>query len=153
MIAKSTLETAMAELSPILEEVLAAGGSVELTVSGNSMFPMLLHRKSKVKLTPADQLRRGDIPLYRRDSGAYVLHRIIGLRDGCYVCCGDNQWRPEPGIRPDQVLAVVSHFARRERWVSVNALPYALYWRIWLFIRPVRALWIRGIRWLRRKLG
>ena len=36
----------MAELTPLMEEVLAAGGSVELTATGSSMYPMLLHSLS-----------------------------------------------------------------------------------------------------------
>ena len=140
----------MASLSPIVEEILAAGSSVELTVTGNSMKPMLLHKKSRVRLQPSHTLQVGDLPLYRRDNGHYVLHRVVELVDGNYVCCGDNQWHLERGIRQDQILAVVSDFSRKDRWVSVENRAYRAYWRIWVAIRPVRRLVFGGFRRIRR---
>ena len=39
------------DLAPFVEKKILAGGSVELTVPGNSMRPTLLDRVSKVRLT------------------------------------------------------------------------------------------------------
>ena len=53
--------------------------------------------------------------LYRRQNGAYVLHRIAAIgADGTYMMCGDAQTVLEPGIRREQLLAVVTDFARGE---------------------------------------
>lgn len=143
----------MADLSPLMVEILQRGGSVELTVTGSSMWPMLRHRVSRVKLTPAGRLEKGDLPLYRRDNGAYVLHRVIGEENGSYTCCGDNQWVSEPGIRPDQVLAVVTEFARGKRWVSCRNWWYRLYRQVWVAIRPLRRLVFGGLRRIGRLAG
>ena len=137
-------------LTPLMEEVLRSGGTVELTTTGNSMRPMLLHRVSKVRLAPPGELKRGDIPLYRRDTGAYVLHRIVGWDGATYTLCGDNQWQLETGIRPDQILAVTEAFCRRDRWVSCGNGLYGTYWRFWVMIRPVRRLIIGGGRRLKK---
>jgi len=133
----------MASLSPLMEEVLAQGSSVELTVTGNSMYPMLRHRVSRVRLSPAAALKKYDIPLYRRDNGAYVLHRIIAQPGSTLTCCGDNQWQPEPGIRPDQVIAVVTAFARNGRWVPCRNVCYRIYCCVWVAVRPLRGAWKR----------
>ena len=145
-------EVHMASLSPIMEEVLARGGSVELTVTGNSMKPMLLHKISRVRLAPVRELRVGDLPLYRRDNGHFVLHRIVAAENGVFTCCGDNQWRLEKGLRRDQMLAVVTDFNRSGSWIACENRVYGMYWRYWLCIRPLREFVSRGVGWLKRRL-
>ncbi len=141
-----SLDVSMEALSPLMREILAAGGTVELTTTGGSMRPMLLHRVSKVRLAPPRPLQCGDIPLYIRDNGAYVLHRVVDRAGENYTLCGDAQWRLEPGIRPDQILAVVTDFCRRRRWVSCASPGYRIYWRAWVFVRPLRRLVFGGAR-------
>ena len=140
----------MAQLSPLMESVLSNGGTVDLTVTGNSMFPMLKHRVSRVRLAAADSLTKGDIPLYRRDNGKFVLHRIVEHNGDSYSCCGDNQWYLETGIRKDQMIAVVTAFARGTRWVSCSDPFYGFYWRTWVAVRPVRRLIFGGFGRIKR---
>ena len=143
----------MASLSPLMEEILAQGNSVEITVTGISMRPLFEHKVSRVRLAPAGELKRGDVPLYRRDNGAFVLHRIVSLEGDTFTCCGDNQWHLEPGLRPDQVLAVMTDFSRKgEKWTSCNHPLYRLYWRFWVAVRPARRLVFGGLRRARRAL-
>lgn len=143
----------MASLSPLIEEILSQGCSIEFTVTGNSMRPLFHHKVSRVRLAPMEKLKKGDIPLYRRDSGAFVFHRIISLDGETFTCCGDNQWHLEPNLRPDQVLAVMTDFSRDgERWTSCQSCLYGLYWRFWVAMRPLRHLLFGGMRRLRRIL-
>ena len=142
----------MAQLTPLLEEILRQGGRVEMTATGRSMEPLLHDRESQVRLGPPRPLRRGDIALYRRDSGGYVLHRVTAAGER-YTCCGDAQWAQERDIRPDQIVAVAEAFTVRGRWVSVRALRHGVYWHIWLALRPVRRLVIGGSRRIRRLLA
>lgn len=153
MLTKQHRDVPMAALSPLMEEVLARGASVELTVTGNSMYPMLRHRVSRARLAPAISLQVGDIPFYRRENGAYVLHRIVAVEHGTYTCCGDNQWVLEPGVRPDQIIAVMTHFARKKRWTSCENVWYHAYWLLWVKIRPLRRLIFGGFRRVKRKVG
>lgn len=146
-------EVHMAELTPLMDEILRGGGTVELTVTGNSMRPMLCHGVSRVRLVRADTLRRGDIPLYRREkSGRFVLHRIVEVENGCYTCCGDAQWHLERGIRPEQVLGVVTAFARKDAWTACESAPYRAYWKVWLKLRPLRRLVFGGWGCVKRML-
>lgn len=153
MNAQGIREIGMVSLSPLIEEILASGGTAEITVTGNSMYPMLKHRKSQVRLAAAKTIGVGDLPLYRRDNGSYILHRIIDIDGDTYVCCGDHQWHPEHGIRPDQIIAVVTDFKRGAHWVSCQQLGYRCYWRLWRAIRPLRRLVFGGFRRIRRWLS
>lgn len=128
----------MEALSGVIEEVITSGRTVELTVRGNSMFPMLRHDVSVVRLAKSEKLRRGDIPLYKRSNGAYVLHRIVAVGDETFDCCGDNQWRIEKGIGKESVIAVVTDFKRTKKWHSCESLAYRTYVCVWIALRPIR---------------
>lgn len=142
----------MEELMPLIQEVLSAGQSVRIYPMGTSMLPMLRQGVDSVVLSPIKgKLQKYDIPLYQRASGKYVLHRIIAVGE-TYTCMGDNQLRPEPGIREDQLIAVVTAFYRKERAYSVTDPGYRLYCRMWYHSRHLRKFWRRGLGWLRRNL-
>lgn len=140
------------ELLPLIREQIAHGGSVRIAPRGTSMLPMLRQGVDTVVLSPVPQrLKKYDIPFYRRDNGQFVLHRIVAVGE-TYTCIGDNQFQLEPGVREDQLIAVVTSFTRSGREISVTSLGYRCYCRFWHYSRPVRCFLRRGLGWLRRKL-
>ena len=83
----------MESLAQLIRLQLEKGGRSSLLVTGISMYPILRHRRDTVELVKPERLRRGDLVLYQRDSGQYILHRIITRpKDGAFICSGDNQW-------------------------------------------------------------
>lgn len=145
-------ETDLASLMPLIQENLNNGKSIRFSPSGISMLPMLRQGIDSVVLSPIPgKLKKYDLPLYQRENGKYVLHRIIRVGD-TYTCIGDNQFVEESGIRQDQLLALVTGFYRGENYHSVNEPAYRLYCRFWQMSRPLRHFWRRGIGFLRRKL-
>ena len=134
----------------MLQLQLSRGNKASLYVTGNSMLPMLHHRKDTVGLMPVETpLRKGDLILYRRDSGKYVLHRIVRVREkGHFICSGDNQWEPET-VFERQVIAVVTDFVRNGKPYTNRHTGYRFYVWTWIAIFPLR----RPILWLRRKTG
>ena len=145
-------EIALEALMPLIQERLEAGQTVRFSPRGTSMLPMLRQGIDSVVLSPVpEQLKKYDLPLYKRDNGKFVLHRIIAAGE-TYTCMGDNQFQPEAGLRQDQMIAVVTSFTRGDREISCRAWHYRLYCRFWHYSRPVRHFWRRGIGWLRRHL-
>lgn len=142
-----TIRIPMEELAAILQLQLQEGGRAELTVTGSSMHPMLRNHRDKVILVPG-AAKKNDVILFRRDSGAYILHRIVRERDGMFVCSGDNQWQVET-IRPDQVIAVVDSWYFNGRLKTPDGFFYKLYVCFWVSLLPVR----RPFLAVRRKLG
>ena len=144
-----TVNIPMEELAPLLLTQLEADGRTTLTVTGSSMLPMLRSRRDRVVLGLPTTLRAGNIILYRRENGAYILHRIIRcLPEGEFLCCGDNQWEPETVCR-EQILAVVTAYIKNQKTRSVDSRLYKCYAGIWTGLFPVRRPLIR----LRRGLG
>lgn len=143
----------MEELMPLIREALSNGASVRIRPRGTSMLPMLREETDSVVLSPVDvPLKKYDLPLYCRDNGKYVLHRIIEAGE-TYTCMGDNQFQPERGIRRDQMIAVVTAFYRGDRKIDVASSRYRLYCWLWDKTRYLRYQYRRGLRWLRRHMG
>ncbi len=146
------IETSLGELMPLMRECLESGKSFRFSPRGVSMLPMLREGIDSVVLSPLpEKLSKYDIPLYQRDNGKYVLHRIIEAGE-TYTCIGDNQFVYEKGVRPEQMIAVVTEFYRGEKRHSVDETGYKIYCRLWHWSRPLRHLWRRGINFLRRHL-
>ena len=137
---------------PLFRERLEAGQQVRFSPMGVSMLPMLREGRDSVVLSPApERLRKYDLPLYRRDNGAYILHRVTEAGE-CYTCIGDNQFVYETGVRHEQVIAIVTGFRRNGRDYTVRSPGYRLYCRIWHHSRPLRHFCRRAWRWIKRKL-
>ena len=90
------------------------------------------------------RLKKYDVPLYRRDSGQYVLHRVLKVREKDYVICGDNRWHRETGITDRQILGVLTAIIRDGKEVPVTAPLYRLYVHLWCGLFPLRAFFLKG---------
>ena len=141
------------QLMPLIRESLAEGKSVKFSPSGVSMLPMLRPGKDMVTLSPITKpLKKYDIPLYQRDTGQYVLHRIMSVGE-TYTCIGDNQNVYEHDIREEQMIAVVTSFTRNGKEISVTAFSYRFYCHIWRWLRPVKKFLGRVKRFIRKFLA
>ena len=138
------------ELMPLIREQLAEGKRVKFMPRGMSMLPMLRQGIDSVILSPLpDKLKKYDLPLYQRDSGQYVLHRIVKAGD-TYTCIGDNQFVYESGLRREQMIGLVTAFCRDKKEIPVTALSYRIYRLVWHHSRPVRHFWRCVFGWLHK---
>lgn len=139
----------MHELTQLLTLQLENGGRAELTVTGYSMRPMLRDRRDSVTLVPVmDKQKPGDVILYRRENGQYVLHRIIGVNAEGYICSGDNQAMREP-VAHSQLIAVMEAFTRGGRVRTVRDPVYRVYSGACVRLFFARGCYIA----VRRKMG
>lgn len=151
--ATSHREIELAQMYPIISEVLASGGTFTLTITGTSMYPTLLGKRDRVTLSAAPaRLKKLDLPLYRRKDGSFVLHRIIGIsKDDSYICCGDHQTLREPGIRQEQIVGLVTAIERKGKQFPATKRKYRIWVRVWYWLLPMRGLIFRAARRLGRK--
>jgi len=134
----------MDELSPLIEELIESGTDIILTVTGNSMFPILRDRRDRVVLTHAgEKLKKFDIPLYRRDGGQYILHRIVKVKGDHYYINGDNQTFIEKPVYRRQIKAVVREIQRGGMIMPVKHPLYVIYSRVWVWFFPFRKLMLK----------
>ena len=132
------------------EQELAKNGKLIYYNVGDSMLPLIRQGRDLLEIVPkpAGRLHRYDVPLYRRSSGQYVLHRILKVRPQDYVLCGDNRWTREYGVTDGQIIGVLHSVIRDGKPFSVECPKYRLYVHRWCDCFPVRAFLLR----LRRKL-
>ena len=129
----------MAQLRELLDEQLAHGEAL-LPVTGNSMWPLFAGGRDMVRLTRLDRrVQPGDIALYQKADGSYILHRVIRLSapETC-ICCGDAQWEEEQ-VGEAQIIAYVTAFRRKGRWQeTARSRSYRFYERFWVNTFSVR---------------
>ena len=130
--------------SSSFEEILARDGKLIYTNVGDSMLPLIREGHDLLVIEPVQgRLKKYDVPLYRRDSGQYVLHRILRVRTRDYVLCGDNRWHRETGITDRQIIGRLAAVIRNGKEIPVTAPLYRLYVHLWCDLFPVRALLLR----------
>ncbi len=98
----------MEMMLPFIEEAFNRGVDFQIPITGTSMNPLLYQNRDFVKIVkPVLPLKIGDIPLYRRANGAFVLHRVVGIKEnGEYIMCGDNQFLLEYGISDANIIGI-----------------------------------------------
>lgn len=127
------------ELMEQLLDVMEQTGTVPLIISGNSMSPFLVHGRDTVYLSKITKpLKKGDMILYRRRSGAYILHRICRVEEDRFCLVGDAQYLIEPGIRREQVLAIVTAVRRKGKLLKKGSFWWDFFERVWLRLIPLR---------------
>ena len=113
--------------------------ALPLLISGNSMAPFLVHNRDTVYLSRITRpLKKGDVVLYRRANGNYILHRILRIQGDLFTIIGDAHSGAESGISREQILAIMTS-ARRK---GVLQQPGSFWWdffaKVWLRIIPLR---------------
>ena len=77
-------KTDMASLYALIAPVIKQNGTVKIKVAGFSMYPLLASRRDSVLLGKAHKMKVGDVPLFQREDGSFILHRIVGKKDGAF---------------------------------------------------------------------
>lgn len=136
----------MEELLPFIEEAFDNNKTFTIPITGTSMLPLLVQGRDTVTIKKIESpLSVGDLPLYRRKDGAFVLHRIIKVNnDGTYILCGDNQFIKETGITDNEMIGVVTDITRDGKNFSVTNKKYQRYVErgitFFIFRYPLRRL-------------
>ena len=122
------------------EEEINRTGRLVYTNVGRSMMPLLRQHKDLMIIEkPAGRCRKYDVPLYKRDNGQYVLHRILKVRKEDYVICGDHCWRKEYGITDRHIIGVLTGVVRNRKTIPVTDRRYLAYVHLWCDFFYIRA--------------
>ena len=113
----------METLLPFIEEAFSRNLDFQIPITGTSMNPLLYQNRDYVKIQkPVLPLKIGDIPLYRRKDGAFVLHRVVGIKDnGEYIMCGDNQFLLEYGITDTNIIGIAKTLIIDGKEINVDS--------------------------------
>lgn len=128
------------DLFPEIEKVLKEGKSVRFTVSGNSMWPLIIHNRDSVLLTSCDKtyLKKGDIILFYAGQGHHMLHRITSIKPGGYITTGDGNLHRDGFIPIENVIAKVEKIYRKDKIINCNRWYWKFIFRLWMMMFPIR---------------
>ena len=91
--------------SPIsFEEVLNKDGELYFTNVGYSMYPLIKQREDILRIVKTNDVKKGDIILYKSSIDHYVLHRILKIKKEQIITAGDYNYFKDQPITLDQVL-------------------------------------------------
>ena len=139
------------ELIPSLLELLEETDNIPLVISGSSMSPFLVHHRDTVYLSKVRQpLKRGDMILYRRTNGKYILHRIYRTEPNTYTLVGDAQTVLEQGITSNQVLALVTAVQRKGQLLKPGSFWWEFFRLVWIRLVPLRPGILAVYSWIAR---
>lgn len=121
-------------------ELLAQGKEhIAVPVAGSSMTPFLHPGDTVYVDLPGDQLRAGDIPLFVRPDGRYILHRIVKVRpDGSFIMLGDYQTETEVVESIHQIRAVVTSAKHKGKILTPKSPRWIFFATVWRWIVPFR---------------
>lgn len=127
-----------------IERCLEEYGTYTHTNVGTSMMPALRQGRDVFTVERRGEGRcvRGEVVLFRRDDGAWVLHRVVEVLPEGYLILGDNCLRREY-VAEDKVVAVMRAIVREGRTHSTDGRAWRLYTSYVLATEPVRLAFLR----------
>lgn len=148
---KRTLDTT-AYLDTVCELLKDGHTDVPVPVTGSSMTPFLHNGDTAYVNLPQAAPRPGDIALYQRASGQYILHRVIRCNpDGSHIMLGDAQTEREylPAACP--IHAIVTRAVHKGKTITPRSIYWILYATLWRWVNPIRPVLVRIRNLLPRK--
>lgn len=129
----------MALVLPMIEQ----GKTVKITVTGFSMYPLVSSRRDAVLLAKAEDIKVGDVPLFVREDGSYILHRLVGEKDGAFVAMGDYETEKEYPVYRENIVAKAVGFYRKGRYIDCQSAGYRVYSFVWRKVACIRPFLLR----------
>lgn len=128
------------DLYEIISDTLSIEGTVTFTANGSSMLPMIRGGLDRVTIEPLPAIiRKNDVIFYRRQNGAFVLHRVVSVKRDAYVFCGDHQFSLEKGVTRDRMIGILTGIDRYGKRIDLTSPSV----RIYCFFLPCRRFMLR----------
>ena len=124
--------------SDIRSELEHTGKFVGRT-SGWSMYPLLRNHRDVIVIEQITrEVKKFDVALYKFKDSKYILHRIIGKKDGKFRIRGDNCYTEEY-VEEQKILGILTGIFREGKFIEVKkSKGYWLYTRLWHYSYFIR---------------
>lgn len=134
-----------------MKEQIERGKTVVFSPDGTSMLPLIRPNADRVMLKKAPEtLKKYDLPLYLREDGKFILHRVVGIKNGTYTMCGDNQFDREYGVKKENILALACGIYRGNEFLSFDDSSYIKYCKKQVLKKQIYGGYVSFIRILSR---
>ncbi len=134
----------LADAVAVIAEAVEDGGQFSFYPMGTSMLPTIVPGRDLVCLVKANTLKKGDIILYKRPCGNFVLHRILKICEGGKLTlCGDNQRALEKNVSRESVLFLVDSYEKDGKKIKRDGVLFWFHWRFARVLQFVKAIYRR----------
>ena len=130
-------------LIPEIARLVAEGSKVAFTPKGVSMLPFIRGDRDTVLLKAPDALSRWDIVLAKIGK-AYVLHRIIDIKNEDLILMGDGNLAGVERCRRQDVIAVTEKIIKGKKEIDCRSKWFLRQSGLWLKLKPLRR-WLLAI--------
>lgn len=132
------------EYVSVLRDLTREGREVSMVISGNSMFPFLIHGRDSICFkAPWREPRRGDMVFFERSTGQFVMHRILRKTPEGYYIIGDAQKDVEGPVQREQIFAIIIKVCRKGKWLKPRDFWWEFFEHVWLRLIPMRSILVR----------
>lgn len=140
------------EYVSVLKELVEEGREVSLLIAGSSMSPFLIHQRDYIYFKQPDrELKKGDMVFYQRESGQYVMHRILRIGADGYYMIGDAQQEVEGPLRREQIFALITKVQRKGKWLEPGDLVWEFFEHVWIHMIPFRRSIMKAYGWIYKR--
>lgn len=124
-----------------IESVLKEDGYLIYKTTGISMEPLLKQNRDiiQIKAKESGRYKKYDVVLFKKE-GAYILHRILKVREKDYIIVGDNCVSGDV-VTDDQILGVLTRIKRRNKEIETSNRLYMLYVHLWCDLKLPRRVY------------
>ncbi|MCR5705384.1 MAG: S24/S26 family peptidase [Acholeplasmatales bacterium] len=121
----------MEDMEPLIKETLQSGKAFSFPNKGVSMCPML-HTGDLVTIEALNKpLKKGDILLYKRPNGQFILHRVrrIKRKKNIFYCVGDHQYKVEKNIDMNSIIGILTSYKKKgkDKEYNLKSFRYKIY--------------------------
>lgn len=120
------MKNRMKDIYPLILESFSKNLSFSFPNSGTSMQPML-HTNDIVTIEKISApVKKGDIVLFQRPNGSFVLHRIRKIKNKQYFIVGDHQVKLEQ-VEGQQLIGILVEYKKKNRVYRLSGIRYIIY--------------------------
>ncbi len=119
-----------------------ASPSVKTTLNGISMQPLIRKGRDVVTIVAVNRpIKRGDVVLFRRADGEYVVHRVRRLCGDMIITLGDNCWKEDsPPIGLADIKGLAVQVQRGKLRICLDSCLSRAAGRCWMACHEYRIL-------------
>lgn len=145
----------------MVKGLVQEGNDVSVRISGSSMSPFLAGQRDIILISPITcPLKRGDMALFQRTTGQYVMHRIRYVRKKKgreqYYFIGDAQIHTEGPIERNQICGIITAVQRKGKWWKPGSFWWEFFRVVWLRMiplrRPMMNIYVNLSQWIRKEM-
>ncbi len=132
--------------------------SVTLKLDGESMSPLIRKQRDSVTVHPLGRkLKKGDIVLFVRNDGVYVIHRVYKIKGDEAITIGDDCVEFDAPVLNSSIWGLAVRLERNGKIINLDSIVSRIYGIVRMSTRHIRRVWKKlirfGVKIIKRMVG